>query len=483
MSKKSIVRNSIYYLIYNVCNLFFPLISGVYVARKLSPESIGQVSYAQNIVQYFVIFALLGIPTYGIREISNARKNQLELNRVYSELFIINLLSTILFFLLYLILIFYFKSDSKTLILYFIVSIFLLANIFDINWLFEGLEEFKFISLRNVAFKVISFFLLVIFVRKPDDYLKFALINTLGTVGNYFINILYAKKYVALTLKDLNFKRHIKSILYLVSVNLAIEIYTLVDVSMLGFFCVKEVVAYYVYGSRIYKILLQIINSFTMVIVPRISLLYAENRKEEFNVLLSQTFKIIILCAVPMIIGIQFTAKELIVLLYGESYIHSVKIIQLMSILLVLTPVGYLLGSRVLLISKHENKMVIAVVLGAVSNTLGNYFLIQKYAQLGAAISTTVSEILVMLVYVFLGRKYFKLIIEKNEYLKIVVSNMVMLLVLIIISNLKVKGNIILILEISLAPIVYFCILFICKEKYVYEKTIKLLKNKVMRVK
>ena len=87
---KSLTSGGIYYLIYNVLNMAFPLITGIYVARVLLPADIGLVSAAQNLAQYFIIFSFLGIPTYGLREISKTRNDERERSKVFSELFIIN---------------------------------------------------------------------------------------------------------------------------------------------------------------------------------------------------------------------------------------------------------------------------------------------------------------------------------------------------------------------------------------------------------
>ena len=104
--EKSLTKNSIFYLIYNVLNVVFPFITGIYVARILFPADIGQIETARNLAQYFVIFSFLGIPTYGLREISKARNNQQELNKLYSELMVINTISTCFFLILYNLIIF-----------------------------------------------------------------------------------------------------------------------------------------------------------------------------------------------------------------------------------------------------------------------------------------------------------------------------------------------------------------------------------------
>ena len=155
--KKSLTRNAIFYIIYNIMNIVFPLLTGIYSAQILTPDSIGMVESAKNLVQYFVILSFLGIPTYGLREISKFKEDKEELNKIYSELMVINFISTCVFFLIYLLLIIMIPRYNQNILLYFIVGILILLNFFNNSWLYEGLEEFKYISIRNIVFKILSF--------------------------------------------------------------------------------------------------------------------------------------------------------------------------------------------------------------------------------------------------------------------------------------------------------------------------------------
>lgn len=464
---KSLSKVGIYYLIYNVLNLAFPFVTGIYVARILLPDSIGAVAAAQNLAQYFVILAFLGIPTYGMREIAKTRDNKEERSRVFSELYVINFISTCFFLICYLILIVSVRAFRENLPLYLVVGVSIALNAFNISWLYEGLEEFRFTSLRNIVFKAFAFIFLVLLVREPSDYLIYAGISVIGTAGNYIVNMIFAPRFVEISFRKLHLKRHIKSILYLVAVNLAIELYSLVDVTMMNFMSSKESIAFYKYGYTIHLMLLQVINTFTMVLVPRISFYYKENKLEEFNKLVSKAFKLIILFSVPMIIGIQFTADFLIVKLYGDSYINSARILRMFSILLLISPTGYLLGSRMLLATNHENKMIISVGIGAVVNIIGNALLIPGYAEYGATLASIISEIVVMMVYLNLGKKYFRLEGVIPTIWKIAVSVLFMGMYLFVCSRLPLNGWIILFAQIVGAVVLYFVFLVVLKEETV----------------
>lgn len=464
---KSLKKNSIFYLIYTVLNLVFPFATGVYVARVLLPNDIGQVAYAQNIAQYFVILAFLGIPTYGLREISKARNNKEELNNLYSELFIINFVSTVIFSLVYLTLVFVVPDFKQNIAVYLIVGISIALNALDVSWLYEGLEEFKFISLRSIVFKILSFALLLIFVKSTDDYLIYAAITVVGVAGNSVLNFLFSGKFVKFKVKGLSFKRHVKPILLLVAVNLAIEIYTLIDTTMLGIFCEKSHVTFYSYGSKIYRILLQVLNTFTIVLVPRLSAYYSQNKIDEFNGLISKCFRLILLLAIPMIIGLQFVSEFAISKIYGEAYIKSAYVLRLLSPMLLFAPLGYLLGSRVLLISGHEGKMAICVGIGAVTNVIGNLILIRPYEEFGAAIASSIGEFIVMTVYIFMARKQFKLVNTAKSIFKIVVSAVLMTGYLFACKYIPLGEIWIFFIQLIGAVIIYFTSLYLMKEELV----------------
>lgn len=466
---KSLSKGSVYYLIYNVLNVAFPFITGIYVSRKLLPESIGTVAAAQNLAQYFVILAFLGIPTYGLREISKTRNDLNERSIVFSELFVINFISTIVFLSIYLVLILSVPIYRREVLLYAIVGISIALNAFNISWLYEGLEEFQFISIRNLVFKTIAFLLLVIFVRSSKDVAIYTAITVIGTAGNYIVNMIFAPKYVKFTIHGLNLRRHMKSILFLVAVNLAIELYSLVDITMMNFMCDKGSIAFYKYGVSIKKILLQIVNTFTIVLVPRISFYFKEKRFDEYNRLLSKALILIVMISAPMIVGLYFTSDFLMVKLYGESYIESARILKIISVLLLISPIGYLLGSRVLLTTGHENLMIIPVGFGAIINIAGNALLIPRYSGIGAVLASVFSEIIIMMIYVYMGKKHFKLFNVRNSILKILIACFVMGLFLLFCRRISINEWIALAIQVVGAVSIYAGLLLFMKESVVQE--------------
>ena len=282
----------------------------------------------------------------------------------------------------------------------------------------------------------------------------------------------------------MNLQRHMKPILYLVAVNLAIEIYSLIDVTMMNFLCGKDSIAFYKYGHNIQKMLLQVLNTFTIVLIPRISFYYKEHSFDKFNNLLSKALKLIIIVATPMIIGIFFTSDFLITKMYGDVYIVSAEILKLFSLLLLISPIGYLLGSRVLLVTGHENKMIISVGIGALVNIVGNRVLIPIYSEYGATIASITSEIVVMIVYVNMGKKYYSLSGVKSTVLKVVGSSVGISAFLWLCSIVLSEGWLCLTIQVIGAVFLYTLLLLLFKESVAREYSvigIRWIKNNLYR--
>ena len=201
---KSIAKNAVFNMGYNAVSVIFPLVTSAYVARTLGASGVGEVSSAQNLATYFTMIATLGIPSYGVRAIAQARIHKEECNRTFSELFVINLFSTFFSLACYAVLI---LSLDKTLFsnpLHAIFASLIAMSIFNIEWLYQGFEEYKYITIRSILIKIISFILIFLFVKTEDDVNYYAIVICFGSVGNYLLNLSQLKKYVSITFKGLD---------------------------------------------------------------------------------------------------------------------------------------------------------------------------------------------------------------------------------------------------------------------------------------
>ena len=472
--EKNLKKNFIMNFIKILINLLFPLITFPYISRILLPEGIGRVAFVQSINNYFLLFINLGIPLYGIREIARVRNNGLEKSKVFSEILFLNIFTTIIGITFYFI--FYqlnMITDDREIFLIF--SVVLLFNFLSVDWFFQGIEDYKYITVRTIIVKIISFIFLIIFVKEKSDICKYAIIVVFSLIGSNFFNIIRALKLVKLELKGLNIKRHLKGILIIFSMNLAISIYTNLDSVMLGSYGSKYALGIYSAASKMIHLILGIITSLGAVLLPRISNYISEKKEEEIKIILEKTFSFLIALIIPSILGLYFTGNEIIRLFAGKEYIEAVITLKILSLIILFIGFSNFVGIQILYPRGEENKVFYSVLIGAIVNFSLNLFLIPKYLQNGAAIATCIAEFMVIVVQIYLGNKYLNFKIFNLNNFKFIISSCIMGALLYFIQDFKVNILMSLIIKIILGSGSYILVLLILKEENLYEIIEKIL--------
>lgn len=426
----SLAKNSLYSVAYKGLNVLFPLITSMYVARVLLADGVGMVASAQNIVLYFTVLAPLGIPTYGVKLIAKARASQDKLNHAFSELFLINLLSTVICSIAYYSIIFSVDAFSERLPLYSIVGSNIVFNVFNIDWLYQGLEKYRYITMRSAAIKIISLVALILLVRTREDYLIYAAISSFGLVANYLWNIFYARFCVSFTLQNLKLSKHIKPIFMLLAASIAIEIYTLLDTTMLTFIHGDVVVGYFTVASKTVKIVKNLIVSVCAVFLPRLSIYFEQGREKEFRVLANQGLGVLLVLSIPAAVGMIVISPNAIGVLFGPEFDEAILTLQILSISIVTVAFSNYLGYQILVTIEKENIVLMSTIFGAAVNIALNSVLIPLFKQNGAAIASAATEAMVLLVQVISVSNIALIKIEPRLLLKTTVAVFAMLCVM-----------------------------------------------------
>ena len=463
---KSLMKNSFYNVIYRFFNVIFPLVSAAYIARILSVSGVGRVASAQNIVQYFVILAGLGMGSYGTRSVAKYRDDKRLQNKVFSELFVINAVSTIICTVAYYCLILntdIFKSELK---LYLVIGILIVFNMFNVDWFYQGKEEYKYIMIRSIVVKLISLILLFIFVRNPGDYIVYAFITCLGMIGNNIFNMINLKKYVSFTFRGLEIVKHLKPVFILLGSTIAIELYTMLDTTMLSFLKSEIEVGYYANTVKIIRMVSNCIIAIGAVMLPRMSYYYRNENETELRNISASIFNTLLIFSVPATIGVFLLSYNIVFVMFGIDFIGGVTTLKITSILILVFSIAGGYAAQVLIASNKEDKYFISVCCGAIINIILNILLIMPYNQNGAAIASVVSEITVMSVQLFFGKKIIKNIIKLRDVLSILVATMSMFISVIMIKFLIKDIFIELVISTGVAIIVYFSILALMKNRY-----------------
>lgn len=397
MKKKSIGINAVLNVIKSGLSVIFPLITYPYALRVLGAVNIGKVSYSQSIISYFSLIAMLGISTYGTREGARKKKNPTEFEKFVSEVFSINIFSTLLaYFLLALTLIFVDKfSDYRTLLL--IQSLSIAFTTVGVDWINQVFEDYLFITIRSIVAHIICMVLLFVFVRKPEDYYFYAFLsittNFITCISNWF----YSRRYVKIrfTLYP-NWHTHMKPLIILFVSAAAISIYVNVDTTMLGWIKGDYDVGLYTVAVRVYSIVKTLLAAVYAVSVPRLAG-YTEDRQGiEYKNLYSSMWQYLSLIVIPAGIGLACISEEVMIFMGGSEYTTATLVLQILAVALIFAIFGGLVTACLNITLGREKINLEATILSALINIGLNLVFIPLWGFIGAAFTTTISELFVL---------------------------------------------------------------------------------------
>lgn len=470
MKQKSLAKNSVFFVFYRLLNVIFPLITVTYVSKVILATGVGKVASAQNIVQYFVIIAALGIPNYGTRECAKVKEDKAKLSKLFSELFTVNSISTLLCTIAYYAAINVLEFGTTERVLYNIVGTTIILNFFNVDWFYQGNEQYSYIAIRSFVIKVLSMLTLFVFVRKPADYVIYALIYLLGIAGNNLINFFNLRRFgIKLVVKDLDIVKHLKPVSIFLCTTIAIELYTMVDTTMLTFLCSEEIVGYYANSMKIVKIVIMLVAAIGGVLLPRLSYYQSKGMIKECENIVNKIFAIIFFLFIPCAMGLFLTADSLVPILFGNSFMGAITTLKIASFLIYALGFSNLFGTQVLLTFDDEKKLLLATVLGAVTNISLNALLIPSLQQNGAALASIASETIVTLTTFFFARKHLNIRLNLKFVLKTIAACVVMMAVVIALNTILGNGGVFLVVAVLLGALAYFGVSLILKNEVIKE--------------
>lgn len=468
---KKVIYNYVYNNINIILKISYPLLTYPYIVRRLGVENIGNLELANSILSVFIVIIGLGIPIYGVREVSRNKLQEERLTKVVIELIVISFFSLGIGAIIYMYMIYSNYQGLKTTLS--ILFLNLILTPLGVEWFYQGMEEYKYITKRNFVFQIISLILVYLLIKNPFDYNKYLWLIVFQTTGSNILNFYNLHKYIKLNkkiLKEIDIRSHLKSIIITCIMRIASTIYIYMDSIMIGKFVGYKEVGYYSIGVKLIKVFTLIGATLSSVIFPRLN--DYKKRGEELRIkkLYNLVFNYIYIYSFPVMLVNILMAKKIILLFFGREYLNSVLVSQIVSPIILIMLLSNFIGVNVLFLNNEEKKMMYSIVLGASLNFILNIVLIRKYGIVGAAISTLLAETLIFFIQYIYFRKYVKLkLLNLNKVKIIVVSVYTVIFINYLCVNLFVS--------LILFMIIYIILLMICKEE-VIRKILKKLKIK-----
>lgn len=416
---KSLKKNTVFNIIKTCSSILFPLITFPYVSRILLPDNVGKVNFAVSFVSYFALIASLGVQTYAIRECAAVSGEKQNLTNISSQIFSINLCMTIIaYFAMFITLIFARKLDSyKTLII--IQSTTILFTTLGADWLNSAMEDFKYITIRTMAFQLVSLIAMFSFVHNPDDYIKYAIINVVSSSGANIANIWYRKRYCDIHFTfNIEWKRHMVPISLLFVMMLSQTIFHNADITMLGLMWDDNQVGLYSTAHKITNLVSTIVQSVILVVIPRLSYYFANNDWNSANKLLRKLLLLNIGLGLPCVTGVIMLAKDITWIVGGDEFAGAAPVMQVLILAFMFSLIGgSFLGNAILIPTKNEKYYMIVCCITAVANVIINAILIPHLAAIGAAIATAFNGLIILLLLLFKVDKRLKIERKMNIFL------------------------------------------------------------------
>lgn len=469
--QKSIKQNFIINGFRVVFNILFPVIVFPYASRILMPEGIGRVDFASSVIAYFIMLSSLGIPLYGIRECAKVRDDRQKLSKVTQELFILNAASTAAAYVILFLCIAFIPRlyQEKELIILTSISVFFTT--LGVDWLYQAMEEYTYITVRSIVFKLISLAGLFLLVKTSDDYIIYAAILIFSSVGSNILNAINARKIVSFkAVRSYDFKRHIRPILTLFTMNLAISIYANLDTVMLGFLTEDREVGLYTASIRMSRVVIALVTSLGAVLLPRLSYFIEHGAKEEFERVVSKSVHFIMFISLPCIVFLFVFADRIIALLAGPLFAEATITMKILLPVILIIALSNLIGIQVLIPMGKEKLTLYSVIAGAVVNFTLNLILIPSFARNGAAAGSLIAEGTVTFIQIFFAWNLVGKIIFSKGMLKYITAGLFLLAASIVV-NIWSGDNIFITLAIAsvVSGIAYMAVLILLKDEILYD--------------
>ena len=423
MKIHSVKYNFIMNAILTVAGIIFPLITFPYISRVLLVEGSGKVAFATSVVTYFTMFASLGIPTYGVRACAIVRDNKEKLSKTVQELLIISGGTTLLTYIVFGISLFVIPEFAQERTLLLIVGLGIGLNTIGVQWLYNALEQYSYITVCALVFKLIGMALMFLFVKEPADYLTYGVIYVIANFGSYVLNFIRLRRFVTFQKTGTyQFKQHLKHIMVFFAMSAGASIYLNLDVVMLRFLQSNEAVGYYNAGIKVKTVLVTCVTSLGTVLLPRLSYYIETADKKAFQLMVGKAFRFVFVAASAVTVYFSIFARESILLLSGEAFLPAVGPMMILMPTVLLIGLSNVTGIQILTPNGREREVMYSIWGGAILDFVLNLIVIPKFSANGAALSTLLAEGMVLLLQCWFLRDVLWSYIRQVQCWKIVIA-------------------------------------------------------------
>lgn len=453
----SVKKNFIYNLSYQILIMILPLITTPYISRVIGAEGIGIQSYTYSIANYFVLFAMLGINNHGNRSIAMVKNNQEKLNKTFTSIYLIQAVMSIIMIVFYIIYIIFFVKSYK--IIFVIQLSYIIGALFDINWFFFGMEQFKITVTRNTIIKLMSVMSIFIFVKSENDLYLYSLILALGTLISQLILWNFISKYVKFTkVKFDDVKEHVIPMLVLFIPAISVSIYKIMDKIMLGSMSTVTEVGFFTNSERIISIPLGIITALGTVMLPKMSNLLSNGKNKKAQKYIKLSLKFSMFISIGSMFGLIGVSGNIVPAFLGKGFDRCVDVVSLLSVTLLFMAWANVIRTQILIPKKKDKVYIVSTLLGAIVNVIINTLLIKDFGAIGATVGTIFAEATVSIYQTLMIRKELNIKGYLKDIIIFMIAGIFMFLTIKYLGYILGSSLLVGVIQIFIGAIVYFLV-------------------------
>lgn len=395
LMKCSAVKNGLWLYVLQMFNTVIPLITLPYITRILGAEEYGIFSIAFNLIGYFMVIVEYGFGMSGARKASLSTNIQ-DLNTTFTAIILSRALLCFICFVSALGYSNIFMQNEKQrgcLILLFLIP---LGTVLQQNWLFQGLQRMKYITIASVVARIISLICIFGFVKTSNDLSQYCIFYAsttiiVGIVGTYFALHKIKVKFVKLSWRDV--LAELKDGWYVFTTSLSSKIFNTFGITVMGIMVAEYYVGIYSAIQKIPQMILLIWSPISQVLYPiasqKMTFSYKDGRRY-----VKRIEKIILPIFLLLIILVGFFAKPFIRIAFGQEYAAYYYIIYPLLFWLVFGILNNFNGIQTLLAGGYSKEYSRCFLFGVVFNVVFNIVFVKLWGIIGAALAPALSEFL-----------------------------------------------------------------------------------------
>ena len=476
---KSIKKNFLYNLAFQIVSICLPIVLAPYLARVLGAEKVGISAFTLSVVEYFILLANLGISSFGQREVAMYQDNRAKYSKIFWDLIVYRVIIGSISLIAYG---FFVLTATQYQAIYAILVINLLGNIFDVTWLFQGLEEYKYLSVRNIIIKIAFTILVFILVKTPADLNLYVFLNGLSIlVSAAAVWIKIPSTIDKIELKKVRPLRYTKDTFIFFLPQIATMVYTVLDRTMLGLFDTTQIEnGYYEQAYKIVFVATTAIISMNVVMSPRMSFLYKKGKIAELKTRLRKSLRFSLFAAVPVTFGIMAVASSFVPWFFGEGYDRVAEILPYFSSIILIIALSNCIANQCLTPCGMRGKSAAALWVCAGLNVICNLILIPKMMCMGAVIGSIVAEFSITVSFFYLAKDYVNALTTFKDSIKYFIAAIVMYFSVCFIKQFLPNTIPATIIESMIGATIYGVLLLVLRDKLVFDY-ITYYKNKLFK--